>query len=195
MTFEPRSSLRRLRSFAPLSAGLLIAALIAGTAVAAVVSNGFFYSPRQAGYYSIHPSALVAVNGVTVTNGGYGITPQSAQLTRSSSNGCFTTGVNLPNGAVITGLAVWYSSGPIGTDPSVFFGLTRLSDGADAALVPDQPIVMNVAGRRAKAFAIPNSPARIVNNSLYVYAFQFCLGNSDAFYGARIAYTYTSAGD
>jgi hypothetical protein len=34
-----------------------------------------------------------------------------------------------------------------------------------------------------------------VNNNQHFYTFAICMGTSDVFYGARISYTYTNAGD
>ena len=35
----------------------------------------------------------------------------------------------------------------------------------------------------------------LVNNALFTYAYEVCVGSGDYFYGARITYQYTSAGD
>jgi len=187
--------LRGLGSFATLTAGLLIAALIAGTALAAVVSNGFFYSPRQTGFYSIHPSALSPTNTPAASN--FGIVFNGAQLViGGSSLLCYSTGVNLPQGAIIQGVAAAYASGPTGTNPMISFAGTRLTDGGIVRLVSFRSIVVNDAQRHVTSYSVPSSSAAVVDNSRYVYSFAFCLGSSnDAFYGARIAYSYNSAGD
>ena len=35
----------------------------------------------------------------------------------------------------------------------------------------------------------------LVNNALFMYSYRVCAGFDTVFYGARIAYTYTNAGD
>ena len=36
---------------------------------------------------------------------------------------------------------------------------------------------------------------RLVSNALYTYTYRVCVGSNTVFYGARIVYQYTSAGD
>jgi hypothetical protein len=55
--------------------------------------------------------------------------------------------------------------------------------------VPD-----NTAERKLfKANVIPGT--ELVNNNQHFYTFAICMGAGDVFYGGRISYTYTHAGD
>jgi hypothetical protein len=98
----------------------------------------------------------------------------------------------LPQGAVIKTLTIYYR----GTDKGdVNVSLTRelLSSGAVDFIATK---TFNDTSTNRKAQAAPITAAKAtVNNSLYNYGFTVCVDPGGTFHGARISYTYTSAGD
>jgi len=171
-------------------AGAAVASVIGGAAVA-VTSPDFTYSATKTGYYTIHPSGLVPyADGLDyfVEHG----PPRLFQ--HGASNGCYETNVNLPHGSRITQLAVWFRSPPASPNrPSVLLLRTTLSDGSWTLLsnynIPDDSNTRKLA-------VIPIAGgSSLVSNIGFAYGFAFCPGPGGDFFGARIAYTYTSAGD
>jgi hypothetical protein len=106
---------------------------------------------------------------------------------------CFNTGVNLPHGATMTRLSVWYSSGG-NSNPLVQLLRHTLADGSFNLIVSGS--IVDVSGtRKQKNFAIADTPVAKANNAQYAYGLGVCLGSDTKFHGARLTYTYTHAGD
>src|SRR3954467_7184372 len=100
-----------LRNITVATASGLLGALSLSSIAQAVTDTIFKYTNPKNGYYSIHPMAM-APDG-TFTAGAYINSYNSGTVTGS---GCFGTGVNLPQGATMTGLTVWFRSNS-GSDP------------------------------------------------------------------------------
>jgi hypothetical protein len=115
-------------------------------------------------------------------------------LTPTSGEGCFNTAVNLPQGATITKVSVWYSSGATG-DTFVDFRRLQVSNGQGSSVAFE--FITDDSGIRKPAHVtFFGTPADlVVNNNQFAYALGVCLGAGDRFFGARVAYTYTHAGD
>jgi hypothetical protein len=163
------------------------AALI-GTAQA-ITDTVFTYSPARTGWYTINPADLVADNqAATYTVG-------TASLAESGTGSfCYLGGVHLPHGAKIGQVAIWYISDVGGAD--IQFQLVRTNL---ATATADFLAVKNAHDdsftRKSAVAAVPAALAT-VHNGNYRYTFVVCPGSHDnIFYGARIMYTYTSAGD
>jgi hypothetical protein len=169
-----------------LAAGIVAAIVLSGVAYA-ITGNAFIYSRAKPGYFSIHPASLAPFNDTISYQSSSG-PPAQVQ-----ANGCLTTGVHLPDGAKITGLSVWYAANTVG---GVGFSLFRdtPSNGTDAYLVFGSSD--DASGNRVgKLFSISRALAT-VNNKAGSYGFGVCpVNNTQIFYGARINYTYTTAGD
>jgi hypothetical protein len=90
-------------------------------------------------------------------------------------------------------MAVYYASGA-GNNPFAQLYRYKLSDGTNET-VANPPMTDN-SGARVFAKANVDPAKAVVNNNQYSYGLGLCLSTADnAFYGARISYTYTQAGD
>jgi len=105
---------------------------------------------------------------------------------------CFNGAVNLPEGATIVRMHVWFSS-VAESDPEFSVLRQRLGDGQTDVVANAQ--TSDDSGDRKVASANANAGFAAVNNAQYSYGFAACIGQLDAFYAARITYRYTSAGD
>src|SRR4051794_25879480 len=99
-----------------IAAAVGTAALI-GTAQA-ITDTTFTYSTPRTGFLGINPTALASLD----SSNAYSNTV--VQLTTTGSPSCFGTGINLPQGAKVVTIVVWYKSGA-GTDPIVLFSRQR----------------------------------------------------------------------
>jgi len=166
-------------------AGILIGLMLSGGAHA-IVYGAFRYSKPQTGYLTISPASFVpASNSAVYGNDGSSIVTTGQQ--------CFSAGVNLPQDAKITQLAMWYSKND---DTSVQLSLSR----SEPALFNTTGIAslspVNTGGTgKAAAVNITNTSLQTVNNIRYMYIVNNCVSDQEFFAGARIKYTYTTAGD
>jgi hypothetical protein len=166
----------------------VIGALFASGTAFAITDSAFTYSSAKTGYYGISnlgmaPASVPADN--MFLNPG-----MSGGL---EGSGCFHKGVNLPQGAVVTELVVYYAA--IDEDDVVVtLKRQRLSDG-NQQNIASKAMTDDLSGSRASdTVPITASRATIANGG-FNYGFQVCLDSGGTFFGARITYTYTSAGD
>lgn len=163
--------------------GAVLSLCIASAAPAwAVTSSAFTYSATRTGYYSISPMDLAPdsnASAATVYLNGWG-------TALTSHNGCFNAGVNLPQGARITAFTYVH-----GGSIHAFLTATAFSDGSNVTVFEE--FSPPTAGRNVRTVAVV--PAVTVSNAGNMYGVGFCVETGEAFYGARITYTYTSAGD
>ncbi len=178
------SGSRRTAAFA--AGGALAVLFISGAAVA-VTDTNFTYTTAKTGYYGIDAGAMAPAEGVlTYTN-----TPEMGLMT-SGGLGCFTTAVNLPQGATIKGLAIYYSSTDE-EDVTIQLFRQQFSDGTISNIASK---AFTDFGAVRKAGTAPITAANaVVNNQNYSYVFRACVDPGGGFYSARINYTYTNAGD
>ena len=176
----------RSRLLGSTSVGLVIVLALSGT-VAALTATDFTYSTTKTGYYSIHPMDMAPEGNGAASN--YSIGYINAEL---FGTGCYSTGVHVPQGSRITQLVVAYSSG-VGDDPGFFLYRSALSNGSFTGLV-DVEVQDDTDTRKLAVLPILGGPS-LVSNIGFTYGFAACPGLSGIFNGARIAYTYTSAGD
>jgi hypothetical protein len=167
------------------AASTLAAVLISGTALA-ITENVYNYSSPKTGFFGISNLAMAADNS-EATN----FSNNRNTFLNSRDFNCFNTGVNLPNGATIKNLVVYYSDAVVPLDVTLL--RQRLSDGAWEEIAI-KAFIDATGTRRAQGVPINESLAQI-NNTQYVYGFTACLNGNAVFYAARIGYTYTNAGD
>ena len=181
----------RIRNLHPVTGiviGVVATLVLSGTALA-VTDASFTYSTVQTGYLMVGPADLVPTSEISADN--YSLSDTSASS--SYSNNCFVAGVHLPQGARVTTVRTSFSSGA--GDNNIFITLTRvnpLTPGRDYLV---SHYVANDAGSRTYVNDVVPATLRLVNNALYTYTYEVCVGSSTYFYGARITYQYTSAGD
>ena len=158
-------------------------------AAQAITENAFNYSSPKVGFFSINPAA------VTSDSSFMDYLRDATSLSREGGTvACFGSGVNLPQGAKMTNLVVWYQSDEVGLDPEFLIQRQRHSDGT-------LETVAQVVGhddtqaRKAATVAVASAVAT-VDNATYSYAFRVCPSAiQNAFHSARIRYTYSNAGD
>ena len=186
------------RNAVAFATGGFVAALFLAGAAHAITDTIFKYSTPKTGSYGISPLGFVpgdnqAADGYAfVIAGGF----QSLQLSNGHTNGCFDTGVNLPQGATITAFTMWYSTD---TNDGVDTSLVRakLSDGTDDVLATIESTNANQV-RKSQTKTISNSAIATVNNNQYVYTVAVCLSSQNLlsrYFAGRITYTYATAGD
>lgn len=167
------------------AAGGFIAALFLGGAAYAITDTAFNYSTPKTGYLAIPTAAFVArYNSDVYSNFGY-------VLTTSSSTHCFSAPVNLPQGAKMTALAIWYAKNDSDA-VAVTLSRQKLSDGTLDTISTLVPV--NTSGVRKPA-NVNITTLQGVDNLHYSYFIEACVSKTEQFYSARIAYTYTDAGD
>ena len=180
----------RIRNMHPLgifAAGVVATLVLSGTAIA-ITDTSFTYSSVKTGYLTISPMDL-APGTDEVATGDYDVT--GSRLAHRGLGGCYNTGVNLPQNARITTVQTYYRS----NTNSSSFALVRNYLATDTlewlawAALPDTDM------SRTSVTSTVSSAARTVWNNVYSYGFEVCLAAPDSFGGARITYTYTSAGD
>jgi hypothetical protein len=174
------------RIAAAAAAGVTAALLLSGGAQA-ITDSVFKYSTVKTGWYSIPTAAMVP----TTDTWAYSDSVFGSELS-NSGGACFSAGVNLPEGATVTEIRAWYKSSTV-NDARTFFLRTNLPSGATDSIV-DQTSPDSTGTRKPVAYAVTAN--NVTNNGRYSYSFGTCANNSTTrFYGARITYTYTTAGD
>jgi hypothetical protein len=174
-----------LRRAALAAAGAVIASLaFAGAGQSAVVKTGYYTIDAMA----MGPESVSSDTQYTITG---------ALFNAANDPACFNAAVNLPQGATVTAVTIWY------TGTARFAGLLRhrFSDG-EHGYVAERELANSGAQRRAvnllflpdadQAAAAAPTPKQKIDNARYSYAFRVCLNglNKAAFHSARITYTY-----
>jgi hypothetical protein len=179
--------MQRRRFYLRLAAGLTAAAGLT-SAADALTSNAFRYSAPRTGAYSINAAALSPdSNSLTYSN------RSLASSLTSPGVGCFVTGLNLPDRASLTGLTVWYRKNS--ANSMVFYLYqNRLSSGSEQTILAREPATTS-GDRSERSFPIPRGVTIANNANSYGFAVCFNSNNLAYFYGARITYKYTTAGD
>ncbi len=180
---------KRIRNMHPVTGiaiGVVATLVLSGTAIA-VTDTNFTYSTTKTGWLTIHPTDLAPANDFSASH--YDVDIGAGHLT--SDNGCFNTGVNLPQNARVSSMETFYRSGGVGQ--RVYLVRENLSTNSTEYLVLH--FFSDSGGLRTSVTnSVPNA-VRTVWNNVYSYGFSVCLLTNDRFEGARITYTYTNAGD
>ncbi len=180
----------RIRSTHPVTGiviGVVATLVLSGTAMA-ITDTSFTYSTVQTGYLMIGPADLVPENDLSANDYSLGIGGVVSNL-----GACFIAPVHLPQGARMTSVRTSYRS-EAASNPGLNLMRTNPVTGSTAFLI-SRTILDDSDTLQYVNDAVPAN-LRLVTNSLYIYTYQVCVGGSgDAFYGARIAYQYYTAGD
>jgi hypothetical protein len=161
------------------------AAVLIGGGAAAITDTQFLYSTPQTGFNTISPAELVPSQSFYE----YGRGPGELRHFTSGFEGCYFSGLHLPFGAKITRLTVLATSGAsFNTLASIQRASTSTANATDT---------MAQLFMATTASPVEASDGTIVRGTIvngYSYSFQVCLATNQSFYGARIQYTYGSAG-
>jgi hypothetical protein len=161
-----------------------LAALLAAGAAYALTASSFKYSSPKTGYVRVSHLAFAPDGGGEAYSNDWHVGLSGAV------GACLNAGVDLPGGSQVKSITFYYKSGPA----SEFLGfLTRIrvataeiSDIATISPVNDDgtptSVTVNVAAT--------DQPVR----AAFAYGVRVCPGSDGTFLGARIKYTYTSAG-
>jgi hypothetical protein len=172
-------------------AGSLLAIVSIAAIAQAATDTIYRYSTPRTGVFQLSALAMTP----TDKNVDYEIEAPGGRVRMLSGSGCFTGGVNLPNGATITSVAGIIASGGGAGHPGFVFMRHTTSDGDLVAIAMLEEIFDDSGARKIFKAAV-SEDAKAVNNNLYSYGFVVCLpGTADYFYGAKIGYTFTHAGD
>ena len=167
-----------------------LAVLLLTGAAQAVTDTVFKYSTPKNGNFTIDRMAMTPADTDAADN--FTIETGTGQGLRANGPQCFNAAVNLPQGATIVRMTVWYSSVAEG-DPNFFVLRQRLTDGQTDTVIASTGADDSGLRKTLNADADPNYTA--VDNVRYSYGFGACLAQLDKFYAARILYTYINAGD
>jgi hypothetical protein len=172
------------------SAALITGALFS-PAAQAITDTVFRYSTPKTAHLGLMPAAFTP--GILTSNyfnSGEALTPATTNQT------CWFAPVNLPHGAKMTALAMWYM---LESPDLAIIQLvrTKFSDGAETQIVSESAPADG--GYRPVNYPITGA-VQVVDNQRYGYYVRVCLeydgaGTSPSFRGARVTYTYTNAGD
>jgi hypothetical protein len=165
----------------PLAALAAIALVIAGAAYG-LTSKSFTYSKAKTGYVIVSHMAFTPENDTRVYT-----TEADGGLT--TTGGCFGAGLTLPAGAKVKSIQVFYRSFTGNMIGQLW--RTALSNGSASALATVQPTDTSGAYRSSTGAV---AAAKQAVSPAYSYGVLACEGPSDVFYGAKVKYTYTSAG-
>jgi len=172
-----------------LAAATGFSALLLSSAGQAATDTIYSYSTPRNGYFSIDRMAMMPTDDVGAAD--FLIETGNGQGLRAD-NHCFNAAVNLPNGATVVNMAVWYSSSGEG-DPQFFLLRQRLSDGLTQVVAMAGPA--DDSNLRKLVVATPALKFKVIDNERNSYGFRACLSQLDRFYAARLFYTFTEAGD
>jgi hypothetical protein len=173
------------------AAGGFAAALFLAGAAHAITDTVFRYSSPKQGYVSFDPMAFTPQSNNDASDYSLGWVSNFGITT--GSNMCFNTGVNLPQGATITGLTIWERSTVANISPAITFKRRSVVTGVVEVIgIKD---FTDTSGTRKALNVTISSAMNVVDNSRYTYGLGGCINSTMNFYGARIAYTYVSAGD
>jgi hypothetical protein len=153
----------------------------------AISSAAFRYTKPKTGYLTIPAAAFTPQNpSDAYDNFGFHLNVDGTV--------CFVAPVNLPQNARLARLAMWYSKNDAVQVELVLWriSLPPPAGGSPTRIATLSPV--NTGGAR-KAAAVNITSLRIVNNARFTYFISQCLSDTESFTGARIRYTYTTAGD
>ena len=179
-----------MRALSFLSAAAFLAAAGSAVPAYALTDTNFTYSAFQAGYVEISPIMLTAQTGADTD----AVHARDNQLGLTSASGCYVAQVQIPNGAWLASIDVYYAT--IHTGSSFYAELTRhqfSNVGLDR--IVSQYIKDTTNTRKKITYTISNANHRLVRTDLYAYGFGICLHGGDRFYGARLNYHFNSAGE
>jgi hypothetical protein len=180
-----RRSLTARNVAAAFSALVLMGLALTGAAYA-ITSAAFRYPRPKTGYLMI-PAPAFVVGSRSIDYG------RNAVMIDVIGSGCFVAPVNLPQGAKMTQLAMWYTKNDAAPANLYFF---RASPAQGTSKEIAHLDTANTGGAVKLAAKLIRAPSlQTVNNVHFTYSLAVCLSDAEVFRTARIRYTYTSAGD
>lgn len=147
--------------------------------MAAVAALAIAATGAEAAYKTIHPMAFAPDSAVSGSTPDFNNAWYSGEL---MGQGCYNAGVDLPDGARINKLKIYFKS----TDQShivVTFYATKISNGETKTITFDF-IEDDDDVRKFKNYVVSHT----VNMSKFMYGIGVCPFSGGAFYGARIKY-------
>ena len=178
------------QNFSFFAAGCLVATLFVGGAAQAITDTVFKYSTPKNGYLQIPNGAFqVGKSSTPYVSGNLALRADANVET------CFQAPVNLPAGAKMMALAIFYRKSN-GTGFFVHMLRKKMSDISVAFVVPTQQLADTALAYKSANFQIADATLQTVDNQHYFYVVQVCMDEkTNLFHGVRIAYTYTNPGD
>jgi hypothetical protein len=173
-----------VRNVITVMSGIVLAGLALSGVAYAVSSAAFRYSTPQTGFLMIPAAAFVPETETVVYHSGTELT--------TTGFGCFYAPVNLPHGAKMTVLTMWYRKNDAVQSGAQF--LRKPVIGFPIIVANLIPPSTN-GEEKSIAVRITDPSLQLVNNAHYAYSIFRCLSDTENFTAARITYTYTSAGD
>lgn len=175
----------------PASTAVLVALLLSGAANA-ITDTVFRYSTPQTGYLALPANVFTPLDDSTA----YSVTNRSQLRLDTDDFACFVTPVNLPQGADMTNLTVWYQNQSATLAVSLLRNTNLdIPDGfkelARRNLPRGDASVRQEANRSIAG-------AAIVDNKDNHYWLEYCARNAftdGILQSVRITYTYKNAGD
>lgn len=158
--------------------------LMSAPSAFAIDSAAFNYTSPKTGYLSVSTLDFAPDGSSSAANSYF----NSWFGNTLTGDGCFNTGLNFPNGALVTSVRIWYSGAAF-----VNFTQTELTTGTTAPSL-SQSFPTNGTGDRRTSILAFGTPVKI-DTLKYSYGLGICVGTSDSFRGARMQYSYTNAGD
>ena len=164
-----------------LATGIVIGSMILGVASAFTASK-FTYANEKTGYAVIGPSDML---------------PAASNLTWSITEdgligaGCHFATFHVPQASTLMSVSFYETEG-VGAPLDLSFFRINLATGAKSD--PPTPVVDPDGTRQTFTLTLPKTWSP-VNNAKYEYMLQVCHDPDGVFHGARVRYTYTSAGD
>lgn len=178
---------------AAIALGLGVIAILSHSGTAHAITDAVFrYSTVQTGNLAIPSTAfgpLGSDNQYVYDSG------RSALRLQTTDFACYAAPVNLPRGANMTTINVWYTN--LGGTASVKL-LKRINSSVAPEELADRPLTqtadINSVFQVAKSITAAGAVIDNIRNSYWV---QFCGQNSQniLLYSVRITYTYGNAGD
>jgi hypothetical protein len=176
-------------SIAGIYASLVAGVLLTSDALA-ITETSFRYAAPQTGAFQMPPSAFFPDSNTipfTSTNG-------LSLVVGTNAFNCFSAPVNLPHGSTMTQMTVWHKAVAGGDNATGLFRID-VTDANFQVLINTSLVGTNNV-RAATNFTVPADGRQIINNRRYNYILRFCLTKTTSqFWGGRITYEYSNAGD
>jgi hypothetical protein len=160
--------------------GIVVGTMLLGSALA-LTATSFTYAKKHVGYVAVTPFDLQPAADTI----GF-----AADYDGRTGAGCADTGLRLPQGATLVNATVYETEGISAPLVISIYRVNRATGAVSSAIGTPA----TDGSRQAHALPIPSTWAK-VNNATFDYMFEVCHDPDGIFHGARIKYTYESAGD
>jgi hypothetical protein len=165
-------------------------ALSFGGLARAITSNVFQYNKAKTGYLSLNAMAFAPGDNSTANN--Y-VIHHPDYITPPPGFSCFVAAVHLPQGATLTGFASWVSTDGFS---SFDIALWRANPATGAHTLISELTPGSNQNRVMFSSTIAPGATATINNLHFSYGVSVCAETTiSSYYGGRITYTYTDAGD